>query len=74
LINIDDPSSDVYGTYTIATLDGTAWSGAGSATYEVGLITFGGGIVLAGALTGVRITTVNGTDTFDTGLINVLYE
>lgn len=74
LININDASADVYGTYTFATLNGTAWSGAGSATFESGLMTFGGGIVLAGALTGVQITTVSGTDTFDTGLINVLYE
>jgi hypothetical protein len=74
LLNIAAALDDVYGTYTIATLDGTAWSGSGSATYQDGLLIFGGGIVLAGALTGVRITTVNGTDTFDTGLINVLYE
>ena len=29
---------------------------------------------LAGALTQVRITTVNGTDTFDAGSINIMYE
>jgi hypothetical protein len=34
----------------------------------------GGGIALAAALTAVRITTVNGTDTFDAGTINILYE
>jgi hypothetical protein len=36
---------------------------------------FGGGDVsLSGALDRVRITTVNGTDTFDAGTINILYE
>ena len=34
----------------------------------------GGSISLSGALDRVRITTVNGTDTFDAGSINILYE
>ena len=33
-----------------------------------------GDISLSGALDRVRITTVNGTDTFDAGSINILYE
>jgi hypothetical protein len=34
----------------------------------------GGSIALAAALTAIRITTVNGTDTFDAGSINILFE
>ena len=34
----------------------------------------GGNIALGGTLDRVRITTVNGTDTFDAGSINILYE
>lgn len=34
----------------------------------------GGSIALAGALDRLRITTVNGTDTFDAGSVNILYE
>jgi len=34
----------------------------------------GGSVALSGALDRVRITTVNGTDTFDAGTINILYE
>lgn len=34
----------------------------------------GGGVTLSGALDRVRITTVNGTDTFDAGTINILVE
>ena len=34
----------------------------------------GGSIALAAALDRVRITTVNGTDTYDAGTINILYE
>ena len=33
-----------------------------------------GGITLSGVLDRIRITTVNGTDTFDAGSINILYE
>jgi hypothetical protein len=40
---------------------GNAWSGAGAKT-------------LSGTLDRIRITTVNGTDTFDAGSINILYE
>jgi hypothetical protein len=34
----------------------------------------GSSVALGAALTAVRITTVNGTDTFDAGNINILYE
>jgi hypothetical protein len=34
----------------------------------------GGSKTLSGTLDRVRITTVNGTDTFDAGTINILYE
>ena len=34
----------------------------------------GGSVSLAAVLTAVRITTVNGTDTFDAGSINILWE
>jgi hypothetical protein len=34
----------------------------------------GGSVALSGALDRVRLTTVNGTDTFDAGLVNIMYE
>ena len=47
------------------------WSGTqGTTTFNGG----GGSITLSGTLDRVRITTVNGTDTFDAGSINILYE
>ena len=63
-----------YGQMVISNHNGNVWvescghavSGNGGAG--------GGGISLAAALTAVRITTVNGTDTFDAGSINILYE
>lgn len=36
--------------------------------------TMGGSVTLSSALTSVRCTTVNGTDTFDAGTVNILYE
>jgi len=33
-----------------------------------------GSVALSGALTTVRLTTLNGTDTFDAGSVNILYE
>lgn len=48
-----------------------SWSGTqGTTTFNGG----GGSITLGGTLDRVRITTVNGTDTFDAGSINILYE
>ena len=48
---------------------GSLASGSGDAT-SIGA----GAITLGGTLDRVRITTVNGTDTFDAGSINILYE
>jgi hypothetical protein len=34
----------------------------------------GNALALGGVLDRVRLTTVNGTDTFDAGTVNILYE
>jgi hypothetical protein len=64
------------GLYTIATLGSNAWAMQGmigSSNNSNGYLTCGG-LTLGGTLDRVRITTVNGTDTFDAGSINILYE
>jgi hypothetical protein len=38
------------------------------------IVSGGGGLTLSSVLTQVRITTINGTDAFDAGSINILYE
>jgi hypothetical protein len=55
---------------------GTTWVAQGmlNTSTAAEAFTVSGSIALAAALTGVRITTVNGTDTFDLGSINILYE
>jgi len=46
-----------------------------SVLYRTSQIVMGGGSkTLSGTLDRVRITTVNGTDTFDAGSVNILYE
>jgi hypothetical protein len=50
------------------------FSMTGGYTNTTGMILSGGNIALSGALDRIRITTVNGTDTFDAGSINILYE
>jgi len=49
-------------------------NGTTSATNSTANMTTSGYISLSGVLDRVRITTVNGTDTFDAGSINILYE
>lgn len=62
---------------TFVNVSGNLWvqSGCGSAnTGSAYGCTSGGYLTLSGTLDRVRITTVNGTDTFDAGSINILYE
>jgi hypothetical protein len=66
------------GLITIVNISGNNWVCSGTTSTnnatQPGLIYTNGQISLAAALTAVRITTVNGTDTFDAGSINILYE
>lgn len=67
------------GSFTLANLTANTWSGNGffgsgvAAAAGAGQLGSGGN-PLAAALTAIRITTLNGTDTFDAGEINILYE
>lgn len=62
------------GVFLIALIGSNVWSqsanitGNGSCQYGAGTVTLGG------ALDRVRITTVGGTDTFDAGSINIMWE
>ena len=63
------------GIATITNITGNAWAISGAVGVGGGGGSlFGGAITLSATLTAVRITTVNGTDTFDAGSINILYE
>jgi hypothetical protein len=61
------------GVFTISNF-GTNWFGNGGVSSGSTYFFSSGGVDLAGVLSAIRITTVNGTDTFDAGSINILYE
>ena len=66
-----------YGAMTLTLIGSNTWSAtfATSMAISVTAAHFGGGTkTLSGTLDRIRITTVNGTDTFDAGSINILYE
>ena len=71
-------ATTVNGSCTINLLSSSTntWSGCGifGASNTNSVYLFGGSIALSGTLDRLRITTVNGTDTFDAGSINILYE
>ena len=71
----DSASYVTSGNITIANITGFSWasSGAGKIATSASFVC-GGNITLSGALDRVRITTTNGTDTFDAGTVNILYE
>ena len=64
------------GIATICLLGSNGWSFASNTSYQSSsALSLGSGYVgLSGTLDRVRITTVNGTDTFDAGSINIMYE
>ena len=66
----------LHGLVVFTTLGSNAWAAAGTIAKSDGTntITTGGSITLGGTLDRVVITTVGGTDTFDAGSINILYE
>ena len=59
----------------ICLIDTNTWVCSFSGKSTTAMAFLGGGdVALGGTLDRVRITTVNGTDTFDAGSINILYE
>lgn len=65
------------GHIILTNISGNTWIASGnvqaSGSGGVGSL-FAGNITLSGVLDRLRLTTVNGTDTFDAGSVNILYE
>lgn len=76
VLNTVSAASVFHGTIIIVNQTGNSWVASATGAYSDGAgTTLGSGsITLSGTLDRVRITTVNGTDTFDAGSINILYE
>lgn len=78
-VDAGGPSASVerFGTMVLTLVSSNNWVfslGTGIYNFATYSITGGGKLALGGTLDRVRITTVNGTDTFDAGSINILYE
>ena len=59
----------------ITNISGNIWVASGYASSDVTETLISGGVkTLSGVLDRIRITTVNGTDTFDLGSVNIMYE
>jgi len=67
----------LYGQYVFSLLGSNVWTGTG-VFYSSGstnyMVNSAGAKTLAGTLNMVRLKSLNGTDTFDAGSINILYE
>jgi hypothetical protein len=75
-VPFDTASAVAHGSIVFANITGNSWVANGFLSRTDTTVTggTGGSISLAGVLDRVRITTVNGTDTFDAGTINIMYE
>ena len=65
-----------YGVASLSLIGSNRWvmGFSGGRTDAAAALSAGGSKTLSDTLTQIRITTVNGTDTFDAGSINILYE
>ena len=63
---------------TITLVSGTTWVASHCGGYTNGTTNFalvgGGSVTLADTLDRIRLTTANGTDAFDAGSVNIMYE
>lgn len=77
-INASAAANSLYGHIILTNINSNNWV----ASHNIDLlqsgthynVTGGGGVSLSATLDRVRITTVNGTDQFDAGTINIFYE
>ena len=76
LVKMTGASRNLLGTMTICAFGSNAWVESYSSAFSADVRTGSGGgsVTLSGTLDRVRITTVNGTDTFDAGSINIMWE
>jgi hypothetical protein len=73
--NAQSNPTTISGHMVLTNISSNVWVSSHVFADPTGAVGNGGGnISLGGTLDRVRITTVNGTDTFDAGSINILYE
>jgi hypothetical protein len=62
------------GIITLINSSGSTWVSSHTGKNSTVLVVIGGGNGTIATLDRIRLTTVNGTDTFDAGSVNILYE
>lgn len=73
----DVNSGTLSGVMTLVRLSGNVWNATGTSFRSSGtnvVHSISGVLSLGGTLDRVRLTTFNGTDTFDAGSVNIIYE
>jgi hypothetical protein len=74
-IQSGNASNSLQGQYIFTNISGNDWIATGNFTGNTSSVIFAAGRrTLGSVLTRLRITTTGGTDTFDAGSINILYE
>ena len=76
-VPVSDTKATAVGALTLVNITGNTFVCTGMTTNSASAnesAVVSGSIALSGTLDRVRITTVNGTDTFDAGTINILVE
>jgi hypothetical protein len=76
IYNASGASQVFHGSVQITTMGSNLWVASGVTAQSNGAATMttGGSVTLGGTLDRLRITTVNGTDAYDAGSVNILYE
>ena len=67
-------SNALNGTFRVCKVSGNSYVGDGTVSASPSFVSGSGSKTLSGTLDRIRITTVNGTDAFDAGSINIMYE
>lgn len=62
------------GHILLTNLSSNLWVASGAMISANGATTLGGDVILSGTLDRIRLTTINGTDTFDAGSVSLLIE
>jgi hypothetical protein len=75
ILKVNGAGNVINGIMTIVYMGSNAWVNNHSVSTSTNIMSVGGGtIALGGTLDRVRITTVSGSDAFDAGSLNVLYQ
>jgi len=67
-------SNALNGAFRVCKVSGNSYVGDGTVSASPSFVSGSGSKTLSGTLDRIRITTVNGTDAFDAGSINIIYE